>query len=330
MALLSKESGSTYCRKQKSLGLLCSNFLSLYNHDYVETVLTRKAKNLYSWKGFGAVPGALQELKKEGLTENYHVFDGNIRAKVSDEDEDEQLTNPNKAQNDKLNPSIGLKFSASSKNDNRKEKSLGLLTQSFIKLFLCSNMDMISLDEAAKILLGEARNAALMRTKVRRLYDIANVLSSMNFIEKINHPETRKHAFRWLGMGQKLQSGSYIETRKRTFGTELNTSFKRSKVASPADVSREQLMETQLQRQIKCENYNNEVDKSNLEQGLRYDLKNNEFGPFAPVNVSVSEFGYYDSKKESQVCDWESLTSNHRPQYQNQGMIYASESNLTL
>lgn len=33
-----------------------------------------------------------------------------------DEDEDEQLTNPNKAQNDKLNSSLGLKFSGSSKN----------------------------------------------------------------------------------------------------------------------------------------------------------------------------------------------------------------------
>lgn len=148
---------------------------------------------------------------------------------------------------------------------------------------------------------------------------------------QINHPETRKHAFRWLGLGEKLQSGSYIEIKKRTFGTELtNTSFKRSKVASPADVNRDQLMETQLQRQIKCEPFNNEVDKSNLEQGLRYDLKNYKFGPFTPVNVSVSEFGSYDGKKASQVCDWESLASNHRPQYQNQGMIYASGSNLAF
>ncbi|THF99916.1 hypothetical protein TEA_002444 [Camellia sinensis var. sinensis] len=117
--------------------------------------------------------------------------------------------------------------------NNRKEKSLGLLTQNFVKLFLCSNVDLISLEEAAKILLddpsmmrnpssrdkeaclqmvdlisleeaakillGDAHDPSMMRTKVRRLYDIANVLSSMNFIEKTHHPETRKPAFRWLG-----------------------------------------------------------------------------------------------------------------------------------
>ncbi|KAG9147792.1 hypothetical protein Leryth_003411 [Lithospermum erythrorhizon] len=32
------DSGSTYCRKQKSLGLLCSNFLNLYNREGVDTV----------------------------------------------------------------------------------------------------------------------------------------------------------------------------------------------------------------------------------------------------------------------------------------------------
>ncbi|KAI8003138.1 E2F transcription factor-like E2FE [Camellia lanceoleosa] len=88
---------------------------------------------------------------------------------------------------------------------NRKEISLGLLTQNFVKLFLCSNVDLISLEEAAKILLDDP---SMMRTKVRWLYDIANVLSSMNFIEKTHHPETRKPAFRWLGTRGKSDNGS--------------------------------------------------------------------------------------------------------------------------
>ncbi|CAL5439255.1 unnamed protein product [Camellia sinensis] len=104
----SNESGSAnfpYCRKQKSLGLLCTNFLSLYNQDNVETiglddaatrlgverrriydivnglesvgVLARKAKNRYSGKGFGGVPKTLQQLREEGLRENFNTFNGN-------------------------------------------------------------------------------------------------------------------------------------------------------------------------------------------------------------------------------------------------------------
>uniref|UniRef100_A0A5B6ZH65 Putative E2F transcription factor-like E2FE isoform X2 n=1 Tax=Davidia involucrata TaxID=16924 RepID=A0A5B6ZH65_DAVIN len=325
----SKESGSrhyTYCRKQKSLGLLCTNFLSLYNRDGVETiglddaasrlgverrriydivnvlesigVLARKAKNRYSWKGFGEIPKVLQDLK------------------VSDDDEDERFSNlSTSSQNDKSNPSSVLKFSASSKTDNRKEKSLGLLTQNFVKLFLRSNVDLISLDEAAKTLLGDARDPSTMRTKVRRLYDIANVLSSMNFIEKTHHPETRKPAFRWLGMTGKFENGSASalvlnESKKRTFGTEItNTNSKRSKVVSPVDGNTNQVMKMQVKGEI----LENEVDKSNLEQDSRQSLKNYQFGPFAP-KAGASE------NKVKQVHDWESLASTYRPQYHNQAL----------
>ncbi|KAH7864553.1 hypothetical protein Vadar_030924 [Vaccinium darrowii] len=100
--------------------------------------------------------------------------------------------------------------------------------------FLSILADLISLEEAAKILLGDARNPSTMRSnsaaKVRRLYDIANVLSSMNFID------TRKLAFRWLGMRGKLEEGSansFVskESKKRIFGTEIrNAIFKRTKL----------------------------------------------------------------------------------------------------
>lgn len=58
---------------------------------------------------------------------------------------------------------------------------------------------MLSLEEAAQLLLGaEAGDAAKLKTKVRRLYDIANVLVSLQLIEKV-HVDSRKPAFRWLG-----------------------------------------------------------------------------------------------------------------------------------
>ncbi|XP_057479508.1 E2F transcription factor-like E2FE isoform X2 [Actinidia eriantha] len=349
-----KESGSRhfpYCRKEKSLGLLCTNFLGLYNKDDVETIglddaatrlgverrriydivnvlesvgiLARKAKNRYSWKGFGGIPQALENLKEEGLRENYSTFE--VNAKVSDDDEDEKVSiSIASSQDDKINPSSVTSFSKASKTDNRKEKSLGLLTQNFIKLFLCSNVELISLDAAAKILLGDAHDPSIRRTKVRRLYDISNVLSSMNFIEKIQHPDTRKPAFRWLGIRGKSENGSenafvISESKKRVFGTEItNTSFKRSKTVLPNDGYSIQMTKTQLQVHVKCEHVGNEVDKSNLQQDSRQSSKGYQFGPFSPV--SVSRAGAPEKNNAKQVHDWENLSATYRPEYHNQAL----------
>ncbi|KAF4361088.1 hypothetical protein F8388_016897 [Cannabis sativa] len=100
-------------------------------------VLARKAKNQYTWKGFEAIPKALKELKDEGLKENFSSFDGNDDSKVSDDEEDDERISDTRteSQPDKLNPSLNLKSSASSKPENRREKSLALLTQNFVKGF---------------------------------------------------------------------------------------------------------------------------------------------------------------------------------------------------
>ncbi|KAK6163819.1 hypothetical protein DH2020_000683 [Rehmannia glutinosa] len=311
------ESGSKdipYCRKQKSLGLLCSNFLSLYDREGIETiglddaasklgverrriydivnvlesvgVLSRKAKNRYTWKGFGAIPKALEDLKKEGFRENGSAAaDTSCSEKVSDDDEDEMCSYVNSlSQNDKSDSSSIPKYAVPSKSgDNRKEKSLGLLTQNFVKLFLCTDMDMISLDDAAKLLLGDGKHTSMTtRTKVRRLYDIANVLSSMKFIEKTHHPETRKPAFRWLGLNGKPDNGTansmvLSESKKRMFGTDLtNTTSKRFKV----------------------------------DEDAHHVLK-----PHNPTRVGSS----HDDKGKT-VVDWESLASTYRPQYHNQAL----------
>jgi hypothetical protein len=68
-----------------------------------------------------------------------------------------------------------------------------------LQLFLSADSSVLSLEEAAQLLLGsEAGDAAKLKTKVRRLYDIANVLVSLQLIEKV-HVDSRKPAFRWLG-----------------------------------------------------------------------------------------------------------------------------------
>lgn len=94
----------------------------------------------------------------------------------------------------------------------RKEKSLGVLSQRFVQLFLLAGSRPVSLDQAAVQLLGrspsdvdpltvspaEGDSSKLLKTKVRRLYDIANILSSLRLIEKV-HTSNRKPSFKWLG-----------------------------------------------------------------------------------------------------------------------------------
>ncbi|GLT48081.1 hypothetical protein SLA2020_217220 [Shorea laevis] len=348
----------TYSRKQKSLGLLCSNFLSLYNRDDVDLiglddaasrlgverrriydivnvlesvgVLTRRAKNKYTWKGFEAIPRALEELKGDGFSNSFYYFESGSHTKVSDDEGDEDdesfcnpsFTNPNTGSHSGyLKPSSALKSSASSKIDNRREKSLALLTQNFVKLFLCSNVKLISLDEAAKLLLGNAENMSVMRTKVRRLYDIANVLSSMNLIEKTHTLDTRKPAFRWLGPAGKLESTSADvlvagESRKRTFGADLsNISFKRNRVNSSIDEDINQSIK--MKKQVKVENLVTVAYNSNIEKDSRHGLKSYQYGPFAPQSVTKIDASDNNMKREH---DWESLASTHRPQYHNQAL----------
>nr|XP_011464534.1 PREDICTED: E2F transcription factor-like E2FE isoform X3 [Fragaria vesca subsp. vesca] len=337
----------SYSRKQKSLGLLCSNFISLYDREGVTSVglddaasklgverrriydivnvlesvgvLARKAKNQYSWKGFGAIPDTLQELKEAGLKENFNTFHGNFQGsddpKGSDDEEGDESGPATGSQNE--NPGANPKSSANSKNDNRREKSLALLTQNFVKLFVCSTVESISLDEAAKLLLGDVHNASIMRTaKVRRIYDIANVLSSMNLIEKTHTADTRKPAYKWLGLrGKDAASSASDESRKRAFGTDItNVSSKRGKGESSTTGK----LEAQIQKQHEStvrqrESIVRTVDKNNSEDS-REGTKSYQFGPFAPVTIARA--GNFNMKK----VDWDNFSSTYRPQYQNQAV----------
>lgn len=87
-----------------------------------------------------------------------------------------------------------------------------MLSQRFVQLFLLAGTSSVSLENAAVQLLGrspsdndplnassvEQDTSKLLKTKVRRLYDIANILTSLNLIEKV-HTMYRKPAFKWLG-----------------------------------------------------------------------------------------------------------------------------------
>ncbi|XP_075090775.1 E2F transcription factor-like E2FF isoform X4 [Nicotiana tabacum] len=198
-----------YSRKEKSLGLLCSNFLKLCDREGVDSigldnaadqlgverrriydivnilesvgVLSRKAKNQYKWNGFSAIPKAVDLLKKEGLKDQSSVSSTS-----------HNVANVIACSHSDLKEKGQGKTSGSHKIDNRKEKSLMILAQNFLKLFHCSDVDLISLDKAASALLGDMHDPMAMKTKTRRLYDIANVFVSMNLIEKVKRLKVAK------------------------------------------------------------------------------------------------------------------------------------------
>jgi transcription factor E2F7/8 len=101
---------------------------------------------------------------------------------------------------------------AADASDPRKEQSLGHLSQVFVQMFLSplNPTRVVSLEDAGRWLLGgpvarpgqtEAQAQATFKSRVRRLYDIANVFTSLELIEKIHLSQTRKPAFKWAGAG---------------------------------------------------------------------------------------------------------------------------------
>ncbi|XP_071389759.1 transcription factor E2F7 [Centroberyx affinis] len=217
-------------RKQKSLGLLCQKFLALYpdyppahdpiwiSLDEVATnlgverrriydivnvleslmIVGRIAKNCYTWYGRQRLPGTLEELQRKGRQQGYHLqMEPGAEARGAGPNRDDEAGEGD----------------AASAAGNRKDKSLRIMSQKFVMLFLVSKTQTVTLDVAAKILIEESQDSSShskYKTKVRRLYDIANVLTSLSLIKKVHVREERgrKPAFQWLGPVQFNSAGN--------------------------------------------------------------------------------------------------------------------------
>ncbi|KAM7377916.1 hypothetical protein PAMA_013026 [Pampus argenteus] len=217
-------------RKQKSLGLLCQKFLALYpdyppphdtiwiSLDEVATslgverrriydivnvleslmIVGRIAKNSYTWYGRQRLEVTLEELQRKGRQQGYHLqMELATEAKEAGPGRDDD----------------GGEADAGQAAGNRKDKSLRIMSQKFVMLFLVSKTQTVTLDAAAKILIEESQDSSShskYKTKVRRLYDIANVLTSLGLIKKVHVREERgrKPAFKWLGPVEFNNSGN--------------------------------------------------------------------------------------------------------------------------
>nr|XP_008104506.1 PREDICTED: transcription factor E2F8 isoform X1 [Anolis carolinensis] len=229
-------------RKDKSLGLLCHKFLARYPcypnpsqnneicldevseelnverrriYDIMNVLeslhmVSRLAKNKYSWHGCYNLKRTLQILKKVAEENKYTDQIELIKKRESEQEKDGQKTElvtkhimPNDHTDICFVEFPGMEFRTASVK--RKDKSLRVMSQKFVMLFLVSSHHVVSLEVAAKMLIGEDHMEYLdkskFKTKIRRLYDIANVLSSLELIKKVHISEdkSRKPAFKWTG-----------------------------------------------------------------------------------------------------------------------------------
>nr|XP_014426702.1 transcription factor E2F7 isoform X1 [Pelodiscus sinensis] len=225
-------------RKQKSLGLLCQKFLARYPsyplsaekstisldevasslgverrriYDIVNVLeslnlVSRVAKNQYCWHGRHSLSQTLKNLQEIGALQKYEEQMAYFQHKEQDLEykfgECKKETFPDSQERPLLEFSEADCHSASA--NSRKDKSLRIMSQKFVMLFLVSKTKIVTLDIAAKILIEESQDAAdhsKFKTKVRRLYDIANVLTSLGLIKKVHVTEERgrKPAFKWIG-----------------------------------------------------------------------------------------------------------------------------------
>ncbi|NXE36081.1 E2F8 factor, partial [Ptilorrhoa leucosticta] len=313
-------------RKEKSLGLLCHKFLARYPdypspsqksyicldevteelhverrriYDIVNVLeslhmVSRLARNRYVWHGRHNLPQTLQALKKVGEENKYIQQIQMIKKREYEHEFDpegernEDMASPfgSSEQSEMSFVELpGVEFRAASVNG-RKYKSLRVMSQKFVMLFLVSTPQIVSLEVAAKILIGEDQledlDKSKFKTKIRRLYDIANVLSSLKLIKKVHVTEERgrKPAFKWTGP----------EVLPNTQDIKLEaTSTTCSPPVSESIPSKEQCSKALFPSKGK-QNFTRHSSLIKLVKSIENDRRKIQSAPTSPVKINASRY----------------------------------------
>ena len=219
-------------------------------------IVVRKGKSKYAWFGVSRLPSAIEKIEKFGAksfdiklperlslqvsepslpiqTNDTDVVNG-VKTKANNDADDADPTN--KASTSKA--AVGKKETSE-----RREKSLSLMTQKFITLFMEAKDGVLSLEDAAAAMLmsegdTDAKttgdfNEIEVKKKIRRLYDIANILSSLRLLSKIHLMDSRKPAFRWMRAENTVRKLIVAGKEHEWFGTSPKCPAAKQNLESP-------------------------------------------------------------------------------------------------
>ena len=171
------------CQVAEHLGVKRRRIYDVINILESLDIVCRVKKNTYRWHGTDQLPKYFAKLQYEGKEE---LTTPTPKKSPEGEEEDEEDVTPE---------------------EKEKIKGMASTCRKLIQSFLVSERTEIGLTEAAEEVLGplspdeEANAIKAMKTKVRRMYDIANVLASIDILQKENVGSTsltNKPSFRWV------------------------------------------------------------------------------------------------------------------------------------
>merc|ERR550532_1390460 len=181
-------------------------------------MMTKVGKNLYQWHGITHRIPTLAWLKQLAL--KLKMLERYNEVKILEESSENfygssqgsEFLSPNSNCGTPINgispfsPSLSPTSSTGGPSPSPVERktSLGVACQKFVMLFLIApeKNAKVNLDFAARVIHGVTLPEAVMKTRIRRLYDIANILQSLQLIQKVQVTESngvKKPAFQYIG-----------------------------------------------------------------------------------------------------------------------------------